>query len=112
MQILQNMDMDNFIVIVPAALVVMYLIISFQKSLCERDNPYAGLIIPFICFITATVLAFRPMFILTMDGSLLWFCIKMWLTFNIPTVAFLFPYFRCRQQKKALREAVKVESEQ
>lgn len=105
MQILQNMDMDKFVVIAPTALIAMYFIVSLQKSLSERSNPYTGLILPGICFIAASILAFRPLFILDADGNLLLFCLRMWLTFNIPTVAFLFPYFKGRRLRKASCES-------
>lgn len=105
MQVLQNMDMDQFVIVVPAALVAMYFIISVQKSLSFKNNPYTGLIIPGICFIAATILGFRPMFMLEADGALLWFCIKMWATFNIPTVVLMFPYFKGMQNRKAMKMA-------
>lgn len=103
MQLLQNMDMDTFVVVVPAALVAMYFIITLQKSLSFRNNPYTGLIIPAICVLAATVLAVRPLFILDVDSNLIWFCIRMWAVFNIPTVVLLFPYFKGRQNAKALK---------
>lgn len=106
MQVLQNMDMDQFVVVVPAALVAMYALISVQKWLSFKDNPYTGLILPGICFIAATVLGFRPMFMLEAEGGLLWFCVRMWFTFNIPTVVLLFPYFKGLQNKKAMKLAM------
>ena len=101
MQVLQNMDMDQFVIVVPAALIAMYAIISIQKSLSFRNNPYTGLIVPALCLIAATILAFRPMFMLDASGSLFRFCVKMWFIFNIPTVVLLFPYFKGRQDSKA-----------
>lgn len=103
MQVLQNMDMNTFVVVVPAALVAMYFIIALQKNLSFRSNPYTGLIIPGLCMLAATVLAVRPMFIIDVDGNLIWFCLKMWMVFNIPTVVLLFPYFKGRQNAKAMK---------
>ena len=103
MQVLQNMDMDQFVIVVPAALVAMYAIIAIQKSLSFRNNPYTGLIIPALCLIASTILAFRPMFMLDMSGALLGFCVKMWFIFNIPTVVLLFPYFKGRQNTKSIK---------
>lgn len=111
MQILQNMDMDKFVIIVPTALIAMYLIISLQKSLSERDNKYVGLILPLICFVVATILAFRPLFIIDggeTDGLFL-FCLRMWATFNLPTVVFLFPYLRHRGQLKRMKAETEVQ---
>lgn len=102
MQILQNMNMDQFVIIVPAALVAMYAIVSIQKSLCYKNNPYTGLIIPVLCMLAATILAIRPLFMLDFTGSLIGFCAKMWFIFNIPTVVLLFPYFKGRQDTKAI----------
>ena len=39
MQVLQGMDPDKMIIILPSALVAMYLIISLQKKLCSGSNP-------------------------------------------------------------------------
>ena len=103
MQVLQNMDMDTFVIVVPAVLIGLYAIISIQKALSFRNNPYTGLIIPALCLIASTVLAFRPMFILDASGSLFGFCVKMWFIFNIPTVVFLFPYFKGIQNAKQMR---------
>ena len=102
MQVLQNMDMDTFVIVVPAVLIGLYAIISIQKALSFRNNPYTGLIIPALCLIVATILAFRPMFMLDASGSLFGFCIKMWFIFNIPTVVLLFPYFKGRQNAKVM----------
>lgn len=103
MHVLQGMSTDKMIIIFPAALIAMYLIISVQKYLCERQNPKIGLIVPILCFIVATVLAFRPMFVLdaAKSGELISFCLRMWLTFNIPTLVFAFPYYKQRRIRKA-----------
>lgn len=106
MQVLQGMDPDKMVVIFPAALIAMYLIISFQKRLCEKWNPSIGLILPVACFLAATVLAFRPMFLAETAGSdgILSFCLRMWFTFNIPTLVFLFPYYKQRKLNKAVSD--------
>lgn len=112
MQILQGMDPDKMIIIFPTALIAMYLVISLQKSLCERRSPYWGLILPAAAFIVSTFLAFRPLFVAgseEMDGLFL-FCIRMWLTFNIVTLVFLFPYYRQRKLIKSAEESVKHEN--
>lgn len=99
MQVLQGMDPDKMVIILPTALIAMYLIIRVQVSLCERRSPYIGLVLPVICFIAATILAVRPLLIAhpdEMDG-LLAFCVRMWLTFNIATLVFLFPYYKNRR---------------
>lgn len=106
MQALQNMDPDRMVIILPSALVAMYLVISVQKYLCERKNPHIGLILPVICFIAATVLAVRPLLVADAgdyDG-LFMFCVRMWLTFNIVTLVFLFPYYKQYRHRKQLRE--------
>lgn len=110
MQILQNMDPDKMIIILPSALVAMYLIISLQKYLCERSNPYIGLILPAICFIASTVLAVRPLIVADAEQfeGLVSFCIRMWLTFNIATLVFLFPYYK---QRKVMRSAAEIQKE-
>lgn len=51
MQILQNMDPDKMVIVFPTALLAMYFIVSLQKSLCEKQNPLIGLILPVICFV-------------------------------------------------------------
>ncbi|MDO4393827.1 MAG: hypothetical protein Q4C80_05380 [Bacillota bacterium] len=103
MSVLQGMSVDRMIIILPSALIAMYIIISFQKSLCSKDSPYPGLIIPILCFLVSTVLAVRPMIISEAGvyAGLGVYCLRMWLTFNIATVVFLFPYF---VQRKRLRE--------
>ena len=107
MQILQNMDPDKMVIVLPSALIAMYFIISLQKSLCEKKNPFTGLILPVICFIAATVLAVRPLFVANTGdlGGLVPFCIRMWLTFNIATLVFLFPYYKQRRYMRAAKEA-------
>ena len=103
MQILQNMDPDKMVIVLPTALIAMYFIISLQKSLCEKQNPLAGLVLPVICFIAATILAFRPLFVADAGQyeGLVAFCLRMWLTFNIVTLVFLFPYYKQRRMKRA-----------
>lgn len=106
MQVLMGMDPDKMIIILPSALVVMYLVITLQNSLCKRRNPYIGLILPGICFIVSTVLAVRPLLVADAaqyDG-LLSFCIRMWLTFNISTLVFLFPYYKHRKMMRVMEE--------
>lgn len=107
MEILQGMDPDRMIIIVPSALVVMYLVISLQNSLCSRTNPYTGLIIPAICFVAATLLAVRPLLVVESGqaGELVPLCLRMWLTFNIATLVFLFPYYKHRKMKAAAEKA-------
>lgn len=103
MQVLQNMDMDTFVIVVPAVLIGLYAIISIQKTLSFRNNPYTGLIVPALCMIAATILAVRPLIIAEASGSMFWFCFKMWMVFNIPTVVLLFPYFKGRQNAKQMQ---------
>ncbi len=69
---------DRMIIIVPSALVVMYLVISLQNSLCSRTNPYTGLIIPAICFVAATLLAVRPLLVVESGqaGELVPLCLR------------------------------------
>lgn len=106
MQVLQGMSVDRMVIILPSALVAMYLIISIQKRLSESNNRYLGLILPVACFIASTVLAVRPLIVGdSSQEGLVVFCIRMWLTFNIATLVFGFQYFRERRVKKALREA-------
>ena len=113
MQILQNMDPDKMIIILPSALIGMYLIISFQKYLCERRNPYTGLILPAICFIVSTVLAVRLLIIADPNeyNGLILFCLRMWLTFNIATLVFLFPYYRNRKMRSAADNSAETSSD-
>lgn len=100
---LQGMDMNNFIIIAPTALIAMYVLITAQKRLSNSKNVHLGLIIPGICFVAATVLAFRPLFILNGSGAdgLVVASLTVWMTFNIPTLAFLFPYFMGLKNRKA-----------
>lgn len=99
MQALMGMDPDKMIIVLPAGLIAIYLIVSIQKYLCERKNQNVGLIIPAICFIAATILAVRPLLVSDINqyDGLVSFCIRMWLTFNIPTIVFLFPYYKRRK---------------
>ena len=92
MQVLQGMDPDKMIIILPSALIAMYLIISLQKRLCGGSNPHIGLIFPAICFVASTVLAVRPVIVTAeeISGGLILLCLRMWLTFNIATLVFLF----------------------
>jgi heme exporter protein D len=69
-----------------------------------------GLIIPFICFVAATILAFRPLFIIGNSGAegLIGASVMVWLTFNIPTLAFMIPFvngIKTRKTNKLLQEA-------
>lgn len=103
MQVLQGMDPDKMVIIFPTALVAMYLVIRLQQYLCERRNPNIGLVLPAICFIVSTILAVRPLIVADageFDG-LVAFCIRMWLTFNISTLVFLFPYYKHRREIRA-----------
>ncbi|MDD4200871.1 MAG: hypothetical protein PHS19_05720 [Eubacteriales bacterium] len=108
MQALQGMSVDKMVIVLPSALVAMYLIISIQKRLCQSDNKYLGLIFPVVCFIASTVLAIRPLIVgdPAEQPGLLSFCIRMWLTFNIATIVFGFQYLRERKVKKVLSETV------
>ncbi len=106
MQVLQNMDMNTFVIVVPAVLIGLYAIISLQKYLSERNSKYAGLVVPGAIFVVATVLAFRPMFVLAGEPGVIWFCLRMWLVFNIPTIVLLFPYYRQRKQLKMMQAAM------
>lgn len=103
------MDPDKMVIVLPSALIAMYFIISLQKSLCEKKNPFTGLILPVICFIAATILAFRPLFVADAGQyeGLLAFCLRMWLTFNIATLVFLFPYYKQRRMTRAAAEAAR-----
>lgn len=105
MQVLQGMDPDKMIIILPSALIAMYLIISVQKALCERQNLYIGLILPLLCFVISTILAIRPLIVDNGESEgLVLFCLRMWLTFNIATLVFLFPYYRKRKMMRAMRK--------
>ena len=114
MQALMGMSADKMVIILPSALIGMYLIILLQKTLSERRNPYVGLIIPALCLIAATILAVRPLLIAApgqFEGLGL-FCLRMWLTFNIPTIVFMFPYIRQRKLMKAMAEEMQVQDPQ
>ena len=114
MQALMSMSADKMVIILPSALIGMYLIILLQKTLSERRNPYVGLIIPALCLIAATILAVRPLLIAApgqFEGLGL-FCLRMWLTFNIPTIVFMFPYIRQRKLMKAMAEEMQVQEPQ
>ena len=105
MQALLNMSTDQMVIILPSALVAMYLIISLQKYLSGRESRYPGLLIPVVCFVAATILAVRPLLVSEpgqYEGLGL-FCLRMWLTFNIPTIVFMFPYFSQRRRLRAAR---------
>lgn len=114
MEALQGMDMNNFIIIAPTLLIAMYILITLQKRLSNSKNVHLGLIIPAICFIAATVLAFRPLFIIDGSGAedLVSASLIVWMTFNIPTLAFLFPYFiglKNRKENQLISEAMAAE---
>lgn len=111
MQVLQGMDPDKMVIIFPTALIAMYLIIRLQQSLCERRSPYIGLILPAACFIAATILAVRPLLVADAGDyeGLGVFCLRMWLTFNIATLVFLFPYYKHRRQMREARKSPKPE---
>ena len=114
MQARMDMSADKMVIILPSALIGMYLIILLQKTLSERRNPYVGLIIPALCLIAATILAVRPLLIAAsgqFEGLGL-FCLRMWLTFNIPTIVFMFPYIRQRKLMKAMAEEMQVQEPQ
>ncbi len=114
MQALMSMSADKMVIILPSALIGMYLIILLQKTLSERRNPYVGLIIPALCLIAATILAVRPLLVAApgqFEGLGL-FCLRMWLTFNIPTIVFMFPYIRQRKLMKAMAEEMQVQEPQ
>ncbi len=101
MEALQAMDMNKFIIIAPTFLVVVYLVTTIQKRLSNSKHANLGLIIPIVCFIAATVLAFRPLFIV--DGGaegMVAASVIVWLTFNVPTLAFMIPYFAARKNRK------------
>ena len=114
MQALMGMSVDKMVIILPSALIGMYLIILLQKTLSERKNPYVGLIIPAVCLAAATILAVRPLLV-AQPGEyegLGVFCLRMWLTFNIPTIVFMFPYIRQRKLMKAMAGEMQVQEPQ
>lgn len=109
MSALQGMDMDKFIIIAPTLLISMYVLIKLQNRLSNCKSAAFGLIIPFICFVAATILAFRPLFIIGDSGAegLIGASIMVWLTFNIPTLAFMIPFvngIKTRKTNKLLQE--------
>ncbi|MBQ0079440.1 MAG: hypothetical protein KBS66_06090 [Eubacterium sp.] len=108
MEALMGMDPDKMVIVLPSGLVAMYAIITIQKSLSQKDNKYLGMIIPVACFIAATILAVRPMLITTPGeiAGLGSYCLRMWLTFNIPTIIFTFSYIYTRRREKAWKEEV------
>ena len=111
MSALQGMDMNQFIIIAPSFLIAVYVLITVQKKLCNGKNVNFGLIIPIICFIAATVLAFRPLLIVeTSSGDgMMAAALMVWMTFNIPTLALLFPYLMALKNRKAnqlMQEAI------
>lgn len=110
MQALMGMSVDKMVIVLPSALIGMYLIILLQKTLSERRNPYLGMILPAACLIAATVLAIRPLLVAAPGEyeGLGMFCLRMWLTFNIPTIVFMFPYIR---QRKIMKEMAALEAQ-
>ena len=107
---LQGMDMDKFIIIAPTLLISMYVLIKLQNRLSNCKKAAFGLIIPAICFVAATILAFRPLFIIGDSGAegLIGASIMVWLTFNIPTLAFMIPFvngIKTRKTNKLLQKA-------
>lgn len=106
MQALAGMSTDRMIIILPTALVIMYLVISLQKYLSEKESPVPGLIIPVIGLIAATILAIRPFFVVEtgVDSKLIFFCLRMWLVFMIPSIVLMFPYIRARKIRSVLEK--------
>lgn len=102
MSALQGMDMNQFIIIAPSFLIAVYVFITLQKKLCNGKNPKHGLILPVICFIAATILAFRPLFIVesARGDGMIFAALTVWMTFNIPTLALLFPYLMAKKKRK------------
>lgn len=114
MNALQGIDMNQFIIIAPTALIAMYVVITLQKRLSNGKNVHYGLIIPAICFVVATVLAFRPLFIVGGGEGMMVACLTVWMTFNIVTLALLFPYFiglKNRKERQLLEAAMAAESD-
>lgn len=115
MSALQGMDMNYFIIIAPTALILMYVVITVQKKLSNSRNVHYGLLIPVICFIAATILAFKPLLTVSGEG-MVGAALTVWMTFNIPTLALLFPYFmglKNRKERKLYEKAMAAaESEQ
>lgn len=101
MEALQAMDMNKFIIIAPTFLIVVYLVTTIQKRLSNSKHANLGLIIPIACFIAATILAFRPLFIVESGAEgMVAASVIVWLTFNVPTLAFMIPYFAARKNRK------------
>ena len=113
MKALMGMSVIKMVIILPSALVAMYLVLSLQKYLSNRPGRIPGLMLPVGCFIAATVLAVRPL-ILADPGEyngLGIFCLRMWLTFNIPTILFAFQYIRQKKVNAALQHAMSDQNE-
>ena len=101
MEALQAMDMNKFVIIAPTLLIAIYLITTIQKRLSNSKHANLGLVIPILCFIAATVLAFRPLFIVDEEAEgMVAASFIVWLTFNVPTLAFMIPYFAARKNRK------------
>ena len=117
MSALQGMDVNQFIIIAPSFLIAVYILVSVQKKLSNGKNPKYGLILPVICFIVATILAFRPLFLVetTRGDGMISAALIIWMTFNVPTLALLFPYLigiKNRREAAYLAEAMaKAEAE-
>ena len=107
MQAVMGMDPDKMIVIFPAALVAIFIIVTLQKYLCDRENVYMGLLLPGLCFVAATIMAIRPFFVLGPGEheGLINFCLRMWLTFNVPTIVFMFPFVKSWKEYKMKKQA-------
>lgn len=101
MDVLQSMDMNQFIIFAPTTLVVLYIVITLQKKLSNGRNPHYGLIIPVVFFVIATVLAFKPLFSVGIsEEGMIGAALIVWMTFNIPSVALLFPYLVALKNRK------------
>ena len=119
MDVLQSMDMNQFIIFAPTTLVVLYVVITIQKKLSNGRNPHYGLIIPVVFFIVATVLAFKPLFSVGIsEDGMVGAALIVWMTFNIPSIALLFPYLVALKNRKeaaylaaAAEERIKAEAE-
>ena len=107
MQAVMGMDPDKMILIFPAALVAIFIVVTLQKYMCDRPNVYMGLVLPGLCFIAATIMAVRPFFVVGPGEHVgfINFCLRMWLTFNIPTIVFMFPFLKSWKQRKMQAEA-------
>ena len=101
MDVLQSMDMNQFIIFAPTTLVVLYVVITLQKKLSNGRNPHYGLIIPVVFFVIATILAFKPLFSVGVsEEGMLGAALIVWMTFNIPSIALLFPYLVALKNRK------------